>query len=99
MASFLISALPDPAPISLRSTLVGSGASPAVTDCFKADPLTRFEEASKDVVESFDTRDNEDDRGLKPGLCAADEGARWLGLRGGAGEYGLLAGGVALGVE
>jgi hypothetical protein len=47
--------------------------------------LGLFEDESKEVVESFETRDKEDDRGLKLGLWAAEVGARWLGLRG-AGE-------------
>jgi hypothetical protein len=66
--------------------------------------LGRRDEANKDVVESFEFREREEARGLKPGLCAAAADPRWLGLRA-AGEYDLFAGGggeaegVAAGVE
>ena len=39
-----------------------------VMDCFKPEPLDFFELPRSEVVESFETKDNEEDRGLVPGF-------------------------------
>lgn len=62
-----------------------------MTDCLSPEPLGLRDEASSDVVESFESIESEEDRGLKPGRCAADAGPKWLGLRG-PGLYDLFAG-------
>lgn len=54
-------------------------------DCFNEDPFCFREAESKDVVDSLEAKDNEDDRGLKGGLWGTDVGARLLVLLG-AGE-------------
>lgn len=63
-------------PSSFCKMLKGSGASGIVVEFFSAEPFGFLAEDSKDVVDSLDTRDKEEDRGLKPGLCAAVLGAR-----------------------
>ncbi len=58
-------------------------------DCLKPEPFVFLEPSSNDEVESFETKDNVEDWGLKPGLFGVVEGARWLERRG-SGEYGRL---------
>lgn len=92
-------------PNSFSNTLNGFGASRTASDCFNPDPFGLRDEASSEVVESLECTEREDDRGLKPGLCAADAGPKWLVVLRGAGEYALFvvgAGvteGVTAGVE
>lgn len=50
-------------------------------------PGSEFEEEF-----AFEIRDNEDDRGLKPGRIPAEAGAKWFRRRG-AGEMDLFCGG------
>jgi hypothetical protein len=59
-------------------------------DCLSPEPFGLREEANKDVVDSLEARERDEERGLKPGLWGAEEGARWLGLRG---AEDLVAGG------
>ncbi|CAG8960951.1 hypothetical protein HYFRA_00002490 [Hymenoscyphus fraxineus] len=73
----------------LPRTLRGSGTSTMVAVRLRFDPLGRRED-SRDVVESLESKDKEDDRVLKPGLCKAEGGPRLL-CRRGAGEYDLFA--------
>ena len=69
-------------PSSFSRTSRGSVATEVVNDCLRPDPFGLREEDNKDVEESLEWIDREDDRGLKPGLCAAEAGPKWLGLRG-----------------
>lgn len=73
-------------------TSTGSGASTAETPCLSAEPFVFLDDASNEVVESLETSDSDDDRGVKPGRWAAAEGARLLGLFG-PGEYDRFDGG------
>lgn len=51
-------------------TLSGTGVSIAdVTDCFRLEPLTRFDEPSSDVEESFEARESRDPWCEIPGRC------------------------------
>jgi len=61
--------------------------------------LVFLDEASREAEESFELIESEDVRGVKTGLWMAEVGARWLGRRGGVGEYALLTEGVPEGVE
>lgn len=63
-------------PSSFCNTFKGSGASGIVVEFLSAEPFGLLAEDSKDVVDSLETRDREEDRGLKAGLCAAVLGAR-----------------------
>jgi len=63
----LVDPLPSD-PRSFSSTSNGSAVSGTVVDCLRPDPLGLREEANKDVVDSLEANEREDDRGLKPGL-------------------------------
>lgn len=76
-AAFDGSASPFPSgPSSFSSTFNGSAASGTVLDCLRPDPFGLFEDASNELVESLETNEREDERGLKLGLWDAEVGAR-----------------------
>jgi hypothetical protein len=62
---------PCPSPNSLPRTLKGSGTSTGVVDCLRFELFGFREDDNRDVVESFESRDKEDDLGLNAGRLPA----------------------------
>ena len=71
----------------LARIVSGSGALSAVVDCFRAEPLFRFDAPSSEDEESFDASDNEDPLCESPGLCDVRYGPRALDVRRGSGDW------------
>jgi hypothetical protein len=57
-----------------------------VVDCFRAEPLVRFEAPRSDDEESLDTSDRDEPLGEIPGLWDVRYGPRALDVRRGSGD-------------
>ena len=89
--------LSDKGPNILVRTSSGSAESSIVVDCFRAEPLARFEDARSDEAEeSLDTKDNEEPLGEMPGLCDVIYGLMPLDVRRGSGDERAFDGGGVL---
>jgi hypothetical protein len=64
-----VGAVSGTAPRILAKTASGSGASSTVVDCFRAEPLVRFEAPRSDEEESLEANDREELLEGRPGLC------------------------------
>jgi hypothetical protein len=61
-----------------------------VVDCFRADPLIRFDAPSSEDEESFETSDKDEPLGEMPGRCDVRYGPRALDVRRGSGDCARL---------